>query len=115
MKQKPTKRSQKRRNFYGKANRESLQPLRNVIDKFLQVHRMHSKLDQVEVVLAWKEVFGDVINKKTRHLKLSNNGTLIVTLNSGPLKEEFNLNKEKVAKMINDHLERDVVKGVRIR
>ena len=45
-------------------------PLANVIDKFLKVHRMNSKLDQVEVVLAWKEVFGDVINKKTRHLKL---------------------------------------------
>ena len=115
MKQKPAKRSQKRRNFYGKANRESLQPLGDAIDKFLQVHRMHSKLDQVEVILAWKEVFGDVINKKTRHLKLDINGILIATLNSGPLKEEFNLNKDKVAQMINDHLEREVVKGVRIR
>ena len=61
MKQKRAQRSQKRRNFYGKANRESLQPLGGAIDKFLQVHRMHSKLDQVEVILAWKEVFGDVI------------------------------------------------------
>ena len=76
---------------------------------------MHSKLDQVEVVLAWKEVFGEVINKKTSHLKLNSHGTLIATLNSGPLKEEFNLNKDKVAKIINDHLEREVVKGVRIR
>ena len=115
MKHKPLKRSQKRRNFYGKANRDSLQPLGNIINKFLQVHRMHSKLDQVEVVLAWKEVFGDVINKKTRHLKLSNDGTLVATLNSGPLKEEFNLNKEKVAQIINDHLEREIVKSVRIR
>ena len=115
MKQKPTKRSQKRRNFYGKANRESLQPVGSAIDKFLQVHRMTSKLDQVEVVIAWKEVFGAVINKKTRHLKLSSDGILLAILNSGPLKEEFNLNKEKVAQMINDHLEREVVKGVRIR
>lgn len=115
MKQKPAKRSQKRRNFYGKANRESLQSLGGAIDKFLETHRMHSKLDQVEVVLAWKAVFGEVINKKTRHLKLITDGTLIATLNSGPLKEEFNLNKEKVAQMINDHLEREVVKGVRIR
>ena len=115
MKQNPAKRSQKRRNFYGKANRESLQHLGNAIDKFLKVHRMHSKMDQVEVVLAWKEVFGEVINKKTRHLNLDSHGTLIATLNSGPLKEEFSLNKDKVAQMINDYLERDVVKGVRIR
>ena len=115
MKQKPAKRSQKRRNFYGKANRESLQTLGGAIHKFLQANRMHSKLDQVEVILAWKEVFGEVINKKTRHLKLDTSGILIATLNSGPLKEEFNLNKEKIAQMINDHLEREVVKGVRIR
>ena len=115
MKQKPAKRSQKRRNFYGKANRESLQTLGGAINKFLQAHRMHSKLDQVEVILAWKEVFGEVINKKTRHLKLDTNGILIATLNSGPLKEEFNLNKEKIAQRINDHIEREVVKGVRIR
>tara|TARA_B100000683_G_scaffold179471_1_gene172885 strand:+ start:408 stop:755 length:348 start_codon:yes stop_codon:yes gene_type:complete len=115
VKQRTPKRSQKRRNFYGKANRESTMPLANVIDKFLKAHRMNSKLDQVEVVLAWKEVFGDVINKKTRHLKLSGDGLLIATLNSGPLKEEFSLNKEKVVQMINDHLKREVVKGVRIR
>ena len=115
MKQKPAKRSQKRRNFYGKANRECIQPLGNAIDNFLKVHRLHSKLDQVEVVLAWKKVFGEVINKKTRHLKLTNDGTLVAVLNSGPLKEEFNLNKKKIAQMINDHLEREVVKGVRIR
>ena len=115
MKSKPPKRSQKRRNLYGKANRDSLQPLDSAIDNFLKVNRMHSKMDEVQVMLAWKEVFGDVINKKTRHLKLNSDGLLVATLNSGPLKEEFSLNKEKVVKMINDHLGRDVLLSVRIR
>ena len=91
------------------------QPLSAVIDKFLQLNRMHSKLDEVEVVLAWKEVFGDVIHKKTRHLMLQQDGTLLISLNSGPLKEEFNHEKAKIIKMLNDHLKRDVVKKVRIR
>ena len=115
MKSKPPKRSQKRRNFYGKANRDCLQPLGSAINNFLKVNRMHSKMDEVDVMLAWKEVFGDVINKKTRHLKLNSDGLLVATLNSGPLKEEFSLNKEKVVKMINDHLGRDVLLSVRIR
>jgi hypothetical protein len=67
------------------------------------------------VVLAWKEVFGEVVNKRTRRLILQQDGTLLVTLDSGPLKEEFNHEKEKVAKMLNSHLNRDIVKGVRIR
>tara|TARA_B000000532_G_C18864181_1_gene405483 strand:- start:612 stop:959 length:348 start_codon:yes stop_codon:yes gene_type:complete len=115
VKQKQPQRSQKRRNFYGKANKESLQPLDRVIEKFLSVNRMNSKLDEVDVVLAWKEVFGEVINKKTRHLMLKASGELVATLNSGPLKEEFNLNKDKVAAMLNTHMQRDVVKSVRIR
>ena len=56
-----------------------------------------------------------MINKKTRYLKLNPDGSLVATLNSGPLKEEFSLNKEKVVKMINDHLGRDVLLSVRIR
>jgi hypothetical protein len=92
-----------------------MMPLDKVIDKFLKAHSMTSKLDEVEVVLAWKEVFGDVIHKKTRHLMLKSDRTLVATLNSGPLKEEFSLNKEKIIKMINDHLKREVVLKVRIR
>jgi len=89
--------------------------LKELINKVLRINSMHSKLDEVEVVLAWKEVFGDVINKKTRRLILQQDGTLIVTLDSGPLKEEFNHEKEKVAKMLNSHLKREIVKEVRIR
>jgi predicted nucleic acid-binding Zn ribbon protein len=89
--------------------------LKELIDKVLSINRMHSKLDEVEVVLAWKEVFGEVVNKKTRHLMLQQDGTLLVTLDSGPLKEEFNHEKDKVVKMLNSHLKREVVKGVRIR
>jgi F0F1-type ATP synthase delta subunit len=78
------------------SRKNRMQPLSAVIDKFLQLNRMHSKLDEVEVVLAWKEVFGDVIH-------------------SGPLKEEFNHEKAKIIKMLNDHLKKDIVKKVRIR
>ncbi|PCJ80516.1 MAG: RNA-binding protein [Bacteroidetes bacterium] len=95
--------------------RDNMKSIRDVIDKVLQLNNMHSKLDEVEVVLAWKEVFGDVIHKKTRHLMLQHDGTLLVTLNSGPLKEEFNHEKEKIVKMLNTHLKRDVVMRVRIR
>jgi len=89
--------------------------LKELVDKVLRINRMHSKLDEVEVVLAWKEVFGEVVNKRTRRLILQQDGTLLVTLDSGPLKEEFNHEKEKVAKMLKSQLNRDVVKGVRIR
>ena len=89
--------------------------LKEVRDKVLRINSMHSKLEEVEVVLAWKEVFGEVVNKKTRRLMLQSDGTLLVSLDSGPLKEEFNHEKEKVVKMLNAHLKKDVVKGVRIR
>lgn len=104
-----------RRNFYSPENKESTKPLADVIEQFVKAQGIHTKLDEVEVVLAWKAVFGEVIDKKTRGIKLLRDGTLVATLNSGPLKEEFNLNKEKVATMINDHMKKKVVLRVRIQ
>jgi hypothetical protein len=46
---------------------------------------------------------------------LQQDGTLLIALNSGPLKEEFNHEKEKIIKMLNTHLKRDIIKKVRIR
>lgn len=104
-----------RRNFYSQENKESTKPLGDVIDAFVKAQGIHTKLDEVEVVLAWKEVFGEVIDKKTRGIKLQKDGTLVVYLNSGPLKEEFSLNKEKIVQMINDHMKKQVVLRVRIQ
>jgi len=95
--------------------RNKTETLKEVIDKVLRINSMHSKLDEVDVVLAWKEVFGEVVNKKTRRIMLQSDGTLLVSIDSGPLKEEFNHETEKVVKMLNAHLKRDVVRGVRIR
>ena len=104
-----------RRNFYSPENKESTKPLGEVIDAFVKAQGIHTKLDEVEVVLAWKEVFGEVIDKKTRGIKLQKDGTLVAYLNSGPLKEEFNLNKEKIVQMINAHMKKQVVLRVRIQ
>lgn len=104
-----------RRNFYSPENKESTQPLGDVIDAFVKAQGIHTKLDEVEVVLAWKEVFGEVIDKKTRGIKLQKDGTLVAYLNSGPLKEEFNLNKDKIVQMINAHMKKQVVLRVRIQ
>ena len=104
-----------RRNFYSPENKESTKPLGDVIDAFVKAQGIHTKLDEVEVVLAWKEVFGEVIDKKTRGIKLQKDGTLVAYLNSGPLKEEFNLNKDKIVQMINAHMKKKVVLRVRIQ
>lgn len=104
-----------RRNFYSPENKESTKPLGDVIDAFVKAQGIHTKLDEVEVVLAWKEVFGEVIDKKTRGIKLQKDGTLVAYLNSGPLKEEFNLNKDKIVQMINAHMKKQVVLRVRIQ
>jgi len=104
-----------RRNFYSLENKESTKPLGDVINEFVKAQGIHTKLDEVEVVLAWKEVFGEVIDKKTRGIKLLKDGTLVAYLNSGPLKEEFNLNKKKIAQMINAHMKKQVILRVRIQ
>ena len=52
---------------------------------------------------------------KWNGIKLLKDGTLVAYLNSGPLKEEFNLNKKKIAQMINAHMKKQVILRVRIQ
>ncbi|MDE0871893.1 MAG: DUF721 domain-containing protein [Flavobacteriales bacterium] len=91
------------------------QPLKAAIDHFIRVNRMQSKLDEVDVVLAWKECFGNMVNRQTRQLSLRAEGQLWVRLDSGPLKEELLMSKSTVVERLNEHLGRKIVRELVIQ
>lgn len=75
---------------------------------------MQPKLDEVEVREAWRQVFGQAVENRTRKIHLQKDGTLICMLDSGPLKEEFQHGKREIVDRLNEHLGREVVQQVRI-
>ena len=71
-------------------------------------------MDEVSVKDAWKNLMGNGVNTYTRNVVLKGDA-LYVELTSAVLREELSYGKEKIIKMINEELRREVVKTVVLR
>ena len=71
-------------------------------------------MDKIDVRDAWASLMGNGVNNYTRNIMLKNE-VLYVELTSAVLREELSYGKEKIVKMINEELGREVVKDVILR
>ena len=88
--------------------------LSEVLKEIIQINKLQPGIDQIAVRDAWKNLMGNGVNTYTRNIMLKNN-TLYVELTSSVLREELSYGKDKIIKMINEELRRDVVKDVVLR
>ena len=86
----------------------------DVLKEILQSNKLQPGIDQVAVKEAWRNLMGNGVNSYTQDVMLKNN-TLYVALTSSVLRQELSYGKEKIIKMINEELRRDVVKDVVLR
>ncbi len=86
----------------------------DVLKEIIQVNKLQPGIDQIAVKEAWKALMGNGVNSYTRNIILKGN-ILYVELTSAVLREELSFGKDKIIKMINEELRRDVVKEVVLR
>ena len=84
--------------------------LQEIIDK----NKWQLGLDEVNVKEAWRKLMGNGVNNYTKNILLKGS-TLYVELNSSVLRQELSFGKDKIVKLLNDELEREVVKSVVLR
>jgi len=89
-------------------------PIRDILKEIIQVNKLQPGMDQVSVKDAWKNLMGNGVNSYTKTVLLKGS-TLYVELTSSVLREELTYGKDKIIKMINDELGREVVKEVILR
>ena len=89
-------------------------PIGDILKEIIQHNKLQPGIDQVSVKDAWKNLMGNGVNSYTRNIALKGN-TLYVELTSAVLREELSYGKEKIIKMLNDELGREVVKEVVLR
>ena len=73
--------------------------LGKVLEEVLQRYKLNSKINEVNLVNSWEQIVGPLIAKKTDKIQLKEK-TLIVYVNSAPLKQELNYSKEQIIEMI---------------
>ena len=86
----------------------------DVLKHIIEANKLQTGIDQITVKEAWISLMGNGVNSYTRNVILKGS-TLYVELTSAVLREELSYGKDKIIKMINEELRRDVVKDVVLR
>lgn len=86
----------------------------DVLKVFIQGNKLEAGIDKLNVKEAWINLLGPGIANYTLDVVLKNN-TLYVALSSAVLREELSYGKDKIIKMINEELRREVVKDIVLR
>ena len=88
--------------------------LGEVLKEFIQVNKLESGMDKIDVQQAWKSLMGNGVNSYTKEVMLKGS-TLYVLLTSAVLREELSYGKQKIIAMINTELQKEVVKDIVLR
>lgn len=88
--------------------------LTDALKKFVETNKLETGLNKINVAEAWEKLMGNGVNHYTTEVKLERN-TLYVQLSSSVLREELSYGKEKIIKMLNEELGKDLIKKLILR
>jgi hypothetical protein len=86
----------------------------DILKEIIQLNKLQPGMDQIDVKEAWKNLMGNGVNHYTKNVVLKGS-ILYVELSSAVLREELSHGKSKIVAMINEELQRNVVKEVVLR
>jgi hypothetical protein len=86
----------------------------DVLKQIIQANKLQPGMDQIDVKEAWQNIIGNGVNSYTKNVALRGS-TLYVELSSSVLREELSHGKSKIIAMINEELQREVIKDVVLR
>lgn len=88
--------------------------LGDAIKEFIGSNRLEKGLDKVRAEEAWNTVMGSAISKYTTSIKL-NRDTLYVKLSSSVLREELSYGNQKIIKLLNEELGKELITKLILR
>jgi hypothetical protein len=88
--------------------------MQDILKEFIQVNKLDAGMDKVDVEEAWKNLMGNGVNNYTEEVLLKKD-TLYVKLSSAVLRNELSYGKDKIIKMINEEMGKEVVKSLVLR
>lgn len=88
--------------------------IQDAINQFLQKSKLKSGIQAVRIEEVWEELMGKTIAKYTDKIQIIN-GTLFISTQVAPLKNELLYQKEQIITRINEAMGEKVVKEVIIK
>lgn len=88
--------------------------MQDILKEFIQVNKLDAGMDKIDVEQAWKNLMGNGVNNYTEEVLLKRT-TLYVKLSSAVLRNELSYGKDKIIRMINEEMGKEVVKSIVLR
>lgn len=86
----------------------------SLIKFFIKENNLENGLETVEVKDLWYKLMKNGVANYTTDINLKN-GTLYIKLKSSVLREELSYGKEKIVKLLNEKLKKDLIKKIVLR
>jgi hypothetical protein len=86
----------------------------DVLKQFIEKNKLQPGMDKIDVQEAWKSLMGNGVNSYTKEVVLKGS-VLYVSLTSAVLRQELSYGKDKIIKMINQEIGKEVVNDVILR
>ena len=96
-----------------KRNNENLS-ISDALKEFVETNKLERGLDKVNVADAWANLMGNGVNNYTTAIQLERE-TLYIQLSSSVLREELSYGKEKIIRMLNESLGKEIIKKLVLR
>ena len=90
------------------------QKIDDLLKSFVKDNKLEKGLDQVNVEAAWRDLMGNGVNNYTNSVKLHKD-TLYVELSSSVLREELSYGKDKIIKILNEELKKELIAKLILR
>ena len=91
---------------------DNIQSIREAIGKYLKEEKLDGKLNEHKLISMWQELMGPIISSRTSRMFIKKK-TLYVNMNSAPLKQELNMSKAKVLKLIHKRIGIEIIDNVK--
>ncbi len=92
-------------------SKHNIKSLGDAIKEFIQENKLEERIYEVKIVDEWKKIMGHNVAVLTQSINLKN-GRLTITLKSSVLRNELQMNKQKVITIINSYLGQGVVREI---
>ena len=90
------------------------QKIDDLLKSFVKENKLEKGLDNINVEAAWRDLMGNGVNNYTISVKLNKN-SLYVELSSSVLREELSYGEDKIIKMLNEALKKDLITKLILR
>ena len=90
------------------------QLLGKVLSEIVESKALYRGITNEKINGLWNQLLGDNISQFTDKVELRNE-TIYVSLSSAPLREELSYGKEKIMRMLNEEMGKEIIKKIVLR